>query len=918
MFRYFLLFILGILPFLSHADIIKGRVVDAKTQEPIDGALIEIEGEIIGLCKFLTSTQSDSLGVFILNQGSDRLMAKFNMIGYKSQTKHYTLLEGNDTIHVGDIALEPSDIWLREATAKAKARRFTMSGDTVVFNPDAFLLKEGERLETLLMQLPGVSVREGQLYWQNRPVRLKMNGTEGMGNLLMGRLPVEAVQNVKAYEEKSELTDRTGKDDGEGEQVLDVTIKPSWLDKWYGDVKLRAYPQTYYEAESDAYRLSTNRPFNVYARVGDNDYVVNQKTFGSTSSSEGNAYKQQLIMLGYKHGTPSAHSKRENYWKLSSSLNHYDAPSEQLTHTTQFFDNASPVYTSIAMRNYNHQLQVPLAFNSQHHLDSLTTLTINADLSLTKTRSELSLDQNTYDQSPFEGVEVPWVNKSHLDGLTHTKTFDSKLFVALHRFITEGEIDLSATAKYKHADTEMFNQTDYAYSRTPFAGTDKQIARIPTDDYAAEAVASLKRWWTKALLFETAYKLRFTQSNLNDQRYRWDFPDLAPNSPQKRLTWLPETDGELEAARDAINSTWSRHREWSHHLTPRLTLTKGNTVLTGRVDLSSLHERMAFRRGQVDTVVYRNSFLPNPALAFKMKPTKQMSLRLESKYGRTLPSMLDVMAYTDDTNPTLVVQGNPDLKPSSYWNINTDWSWMIPRGSQLVNLSLEWTRHFDPIVTVTNYDTPSGCYRIHKENHRAGYTYGAALRYDRSLGPRLRFSNAVGIQQNLSYGWLPLVDGATVPTQTRGRLMEVTERPQLTYAHNDLKIELLGTWLYRRIENSASTPAVINLHTYSGRLSASYSLDKWEFEAVANYRGHRGFADTEMNRPQMLIDLSVGRKILRNKGKLELTLSDMFDKESNYEATLSPTAKTETWHSNFGRYLALTFTYHFDAKKGKK
>lgn len=918
MIRYFLLFLCGLLPVMGHADLVKGRVVDAKTKEPLGGALIEVTSEIIGFCTFNITHQADSLGGFVLSEGAQRLTAKFNMIGYKSETKHYTLLEGNDTIDVGDIALEPSEIWLREATAKAHARRFTMSGDTILFHPDAFALKEGARLETLLQQLPGVSLREGQLYWQNRPVRLKMNGTEGMGNLLMGRLPVEAVKNVKSYEEKSELADRTGKDDGEGAQVIDVTIKPGWLDKWYGDVKLRAYPQSYYEAEGDAYRLSTHRPFNVYARVGDNDYLMDQRSFGVSSASEGMFYKQQMLMLGYKHGTPSIHSKRENYWQLSSSFNHHDTSNQEQTHTTQFFANTAPVYTSISTRNYNHKWTIPLNFNSYHHLDSLTKLTVKADLSLSKSRHDLTLEQNTYEQNPFEGTDVPYLNNSRLNGLTEGKEFNSNILVSLHRFIPKGEADWSASANYRHSENESFNQTHYAYSKTLLQGLDKQVGRTPTDYFEAQTVASFKRWWTKALLLEAAYTLRFAQNKVDEQRYRWNFGSLAPNDPRQRLTWLPETTSELEAARDVVNSAVNHHREWQHQFSPRLTLSKGSTVFTARLNLAAKQERMDYRRGNLDTLAHRNTFLPNPALSLTLKPNKQMSLSLESEYRRSLPDMLDALAYTDDTNPTLVVQGNPNLKPSAVWSTNANWSWVIPRGSQMMVLSLEWKRHFDPIVTITHYDSQTGCYRIHKENHRAGYTYGAGLQYDRSLGAGLRFSNLLSVEQNLSYGWLPIVDGATAPTQTRGRLFNLVERPQLTYHHDNLKLNFRGVWDYRRIHNTASTPAVLSIHSYSGFLSGTYTLDKWELEAAVNYRGHRGFNDAEMNRPQTLVDLSVSRKILRNKGKLELALSDVFDKEENYFATLTPTSKTETWYSNFGRYLSLTFTYHFDAKGEKK
>ena len=46
---------------------------------------------------------------------------------------------------------------------------FTMHGDTIVFNPSAFRLQEGARLDELIKQLLGVEVdAEGKLWWNDK------------------------------------------------------------------------------------------------------------------------------------------------------------------------------------------------------------------------------------------------------------------------------------------------------------------------------------------------------------------------------------------------------------------------------------------------------------------------------------------------------------------------------------------------------------------------------------------------------------------------------------------------------------------------------------------------------------------------------------------------------------------------------
>ena len=43
-------------------------------------------------------------------------------------------------------------------TVEGHARRFYMRGDTVVFNPEAFNMEDGERVSALLRKLPGVTI----------------------------------------------------------------------------------------------------------------------------------------------------------------------------------------------------------------------------------------------------------------------------------------------------------------------------------------------------------------------------------------------------------------------------------------------------------------------------------------------------------------------------------------------------------------------------------------------------------------------------------------------------------------------------------------------------------------------------------------------------------------------------------------
>lgn len=226
---------------VCYADTFKGKVVNAETGEVIVGARVESEINPQPGWSIQSTTETDSTGCFYLNGSMEgRIMFKFSMIGYKNLRKvDYSYgREVKDTTDLGIIKLHPTALMLQEVKVTAKMPRITMVGDTIVFNPEAFKLKEGARLAELIKKLPGVENRDGKLYWNDKPIRLMMNGRDVFGgSQIISELPAEVASKLKLYDRKSELARHTGNDDGEEDHVLDIQVKPGFLDKWYGEAE---------------------------------------------------------------------------------------------------------------------------------------------------------------------------------------------------------------------------------------------------------------------------------------------------------------------------------------------------------------------------------------------------------------------------------------------------------------------------------------------------------------------------------------------------------------------------------------------------------------------------------------------------------------------------------------------------------
>lgn len=154
------------IPMMVSADIVTGKAVDDKTGEPLAMASVRMECKMGGSVHTITTT-TDSLGNFSNQCSSEgRLTVTVSLLGYHDTKKRGYCGSGStaDTIKLGEFRLQPSDVVLDEVMVSAKAKRFTIQGDTIVFNPAAFKLTEGARLKELIEKLPGVTKKDGKLY----------------------------------------------------------------------------------------------------------------------------------------------------------------------------------------------------------------------------------------------------------------------------------------------------------------------------------------------------------------------------------------------------------------------------------------------------------------------------------------------------------------------------------------------------------------------------------------------------------------------------------------------------------------------------------------------------------------------------------------------------------------------------------
>lgn len=874
------------------ADTIKGCVVDAETGGPLEGAeVVFTETSIEGGSMSRYRLRTDSLGRFLFTctMEMSKLTITANYFGYHSQTVHRMGNNDRDTITIDDFRLKMDEHLLGEVTVEGRACRFYMRGDTVVFNPEAFKTQDGARLIELIELLPGVSINDGKLLWNGEPLKLMMNGQQAFSEaMLTNVLPVEAVKDIKAYDRKSDFEERTGVADGKEEHVLDVTIKPNFMDKLYGDIEANGMTSKHYAAHLRAMRVSDTNPLMVYGRVADDPKVIDVTTINRSSSHGGNKpVRQQTGAVGYAHlWKPDYKVRTPNFWSINGGANHTDDRSDSWENRQTFMPESTATETDQTSRDYQHKLKLPIDFESFFNLSPHATMGIDANVTYHRGDNTTENSQRTFDLANPGAM----TNTSSYHSLAVEEGFSTNIKAQLGFLLGKTELGASASLTYDNKKSDGESTGLYQYFQSGTTQTDRQHYHAPTHHLTAEASVPVRHAFSQNLSAMAKWQITYDKNFRDEQRHRADTLDHA-------------------------NSLRRDDDTWRNALYLEANFTQGKFSAKPMFDLTHLHEHTDYRRGNLDTLARRNYLLVTPTLELTYRLKKQTRLSSRITYTTNRPDLIDCIGYRDDTNPLYVTMGNPDLKTAHTLSASLGFSTMLTHASQVLNASVDYRRDYDPVGTVLHYNSQTGAYLSQKQNVRGGHRWGASLLYERDLGKHFHLKNNLSEFFGQAYGIMTLVDGANSITYNCQRSSDFTDHLNLEYRNGPLYLSMNQNFAWHRYTYSDAAQPRQDIYNYRAELTATYELKSWYFSILPIFQIDRGYIADAMNANRFLLNAGIGYKFLKNKARLSLYANDLFNRDTHNYCDVTATSRTEGGSSFLHHYVSLTFNYKFDAKK---
>lgn len=885
------------------ADIVKGRVVDAETKEPLPEASVKLTQRYGDYGTMINSLKADSLGCFSVF-ASGRGSIEVSMLGYYSKSKPVLAFSDSrkDTLDIGTIELKMSPQMLKMVQVTGRTRRFTVKGDTIVFHPEAFHLQEGARLDELIRKLPGVEVdAQGRMSWNGKPIRITMDGESFLGgDALVTQLPAEAVETIKAYNKQSEFSERTGRDDGKQDMVLDLTIKPHFLDRWYGDVKAGYQTTKYYDGELLMNRLSKADPVMVFANANNVDKHWRRNMNGSTANMGNGFGKEHGASAGYQHNWQRKAGTHDlkNYYSVTGGVAHDDDQRNDHQETENYFPGTAATRSTSESYQRGHKLEPRVKADLRWVRDTLNTFTLSASAEHTSSRSDSR--QSTDQQEALAAANVPYVAILSQHTTTHTAAHKTTLNTRAgwEHYVKDGALGASVTLNYQDGKTDgQTDRTITAHSTAYTSSHLNQTYTAPSTSFSTNAEAHHARWLTKQWMVQAQYALTYSR-NRNDR----DFT----------------TDG----AADAANSYHNLYSRNGHSLQLSQTINLAPIQLMPNVKANWQRESQDYRRGALDTAAVRRSFFIDPSLSATWKLNKTVGLDLNYSFTTRQPDIMQTIGYRDLTDPLFITEGNPGLRNTHTHAVSLTYNMVLARSQTSLSTTVGYNRSDRETTTALSYDPATAVYVSRPENVRGSHSWNFRVNLDQALGDYFRLQSNFRLNTSKRYGYLtsivttplPHREGVGVGQQCVGSLTS-RENLSLSFDYDWLKATVFTEISAERLRYTAS-PEQNTTHwnnDYGLRAEASYG--DFVFYTTLTEHTSRGYTFGSMNRNILVWDAAVGWKILKNKARLGLEFDDILNNEDGRRSQQTAYQQTTSWHDFRHHYVGIRFTYHLDAKE---
>ena len=992
---------------LAQRYVITGKAQEEKTKAPVEFASVALlRADSTGV----SATNTDEAGSFRLQaKEAGSYIVRLSYIGIGTVTRNVELTAETDSVDLGTIAMKSSDNQLRSATVMAVASKVEQKDDTTMFNAGAYRVPEGSTLESLVKQLPGVEVGDdGSIKWNGKTVtEFLINGKDffkGDTQTAMKNLPTELVSKIKAYDKRSDYAEQTGIDDGEETTVLDITTKRELNESWVTNVDLGYGSKDRYSGRLFATRFTDRTRVSVFGSANNtNDQGFGgPRGFGRNNNGQITSKSAGLDFSWENGKTKTEGGRLELGGNVRYNYTGTDLVSRSNSETFLTAGSKSSFANSRNVSGSSSQ-SVNSAFRIQWNPDSMTTITFRPSYSYSKSKNDGYSASATFNDdpaslgyySPLDSIFAANARERHPElyammvntneryslGESSSHKVNAMLNVVRKLSSNGRNVSLRAMAGWGKSESTSFSQSTISYAPTtqnPDGSTSflNQYSSTPGKNWNYSArvgyVEPLGNKWYAEVRYQYSYKYnqsdrsRYNLEEFGSDEFATNYPDLLATYPDLTrfgnaaspyaIGTLPSPDNLLSYVRDLNNSQYATYKYYDHTATAGIRYNSEAIRFNAGVDFNPEKTKMRYNRpGQnIDTLITRKVFMVSPQVRFRYRFSKTSNLDIRYRGRSSQPSMTDLLAVVDDSNPLNISMGNPGLKPSWGNTLFIHYNNYVPSAQRNVMVGMHATQTINSVSNRMVYDETTGVRYVRPENINGNWSARGMFMISSALGAKKLFNinNFFGLQYSNDVGYVSRYS-SNAPAASTATLMarETTEQPaagatpydyyskifataasqknttrtigfddnlDLTYRATWFDVGVLGRLRYEHARATVQDNANMDTWNFAYGLSSNINTP-WGMSLSTDIRmtSRRGYADQSMNTNELLWNAQLSQSFLRNKAlTLSVQFYDILHKQSNVSRTLTSTQRTDTWSNAINSYFMVHLIYKLNIFNG--
>ena len=812
---------------------------------------------------------------------------------------------------------------LDEVVVKATKVKMVWRGDTLVYNADAFNVPEGSMLDGLIKQLPGVELtEEGEIFVNGKKIdNLTLNGADffkGKNKVMLENLPYFTVKNVEVYNKQTPQNKYLGIDDEDKkEYTMDVVLKREYSIGGTANMEAGAGPS---DGEDWRYKLKafglrySDRTRAVLFGGANNinetaDYDADREQYKDRSHQAGDRHFRQVggmfTYLGPENKVSNA-TEAFVVWK--------DDSGDEERHTETFLTNSASTYGQSESHNRSRPVNIGLR----------NTFTLNGPWHI-YSRINLDYNRHRYDSegwslSTADALYSDSINASRYRSQNRSQTVSGWGWFDVSKRLPSGDsFSLSLNGNFtRQFSPEQESENHYIYHQLGTRDDRNRLSRTPTSNYGISARLSY-RYVIKNLTLSPFYAIRPGHTHNDRREYLRDSIDYAidqDNSYESDTRTLQHAAG--------VNLSYNKQlKDGSYY----------GTYANMEVDFD--RERLSY--DPVDNLQnfaaasitrHYTRYEPYVYFYYNGKGGKKR-FTLNYQMSQSTPSVTDLLARPQTSDPLNIYLANPDLKMSTRHNAYAEYTVRRDSIDQTLRFRLEGNTTQNDRSNGYTYDMTTGIRTYRPENIKNGnWAVATLIVWNRALDKKKLWSigNEWRADYRRSTSFASVQYVATVSQQTElptlSRVSNVLLRykPSLRFQKNNLTVRLKGELAYRNIHRNITVgDQPTDLWDFSYGLYAQYKLPL-DFTVDTDLQMHsrRGYSDAEMNDNRLYWDASLTKSLMKGRWILKLRGYDLLGQVSNLRYSINAQGHTETWNNVLRRYAMLSVSYRFTQKPKKK